>query len=101
MVHDIVWGKAHASPNDILCIGCLENRLSRKLNCTDFPPAPINYDAVMTRTVRLEDRMTRNPYNAVMNRIRWRIPRVGPEYPKAPPIVKGSQTSSRNPPWSV
>lgn len=56
MVHDPVWAAAGMPvPDDpegfvgegILCIGCLEKRLGRKLTPDDFTGAPVNWPSVM------------------------------------------------------
>lgn len=39
MVHDEVWQSAGFEPDDVVCIGCLTERLGRKLTPTDFVPA--------------------------------------------------------------
>jgi hypothetical protein len=50
MVHDHVWERAwgqisRGMPGDqILCIGCLENRIGRRLTSADFTDAPVNED---------------------------------------------------------
>ena len=43
MVYDEVWlSVVDRKHSGMLCISCLESRLGRKLNKTDFPPFPIN-----------------------------------------------------------
>ena len=47
MVTDKVWSAAgmkqcHKIGDGMLCIGCLENRIGRKLKAKDFPEYPIN-----------------------------------------------------------
>jgi hypothetical protein len=51
MVHDNVWEQAWAGRRkawhdvigqEILCIGCLEQRIGRTLTADDFPDAPVN-----------------------------------------------------------
>jgi len=41
MVRDRVW-KAAGMRDGFLCIGCLENRIGRRLTARDFTSAPIN-----------------------------------------------------------
>jgi len=67
MVWDYVWEQA-GMYRGFLCIGCLEERLSRTLNSTDFELVPVNdanyRDATTSyswRTDRLQDRLTRRP----------------------------------------
>jgi hypothetical protein len=47
MVHDSVWGDAGMKtnprkPEGMLCIGCLEDRLGRRLTPADFTDAEVN-----------------------------------------------------------
>jgi len=55
MVKDDVWLKANPTIKGLLCIGCLEKRLNRKLNSEDFTDAPIN--AWKCQSPRLADRL--------------------------------------------
>jgi hypothetical protein len=60
MVHDAVWEQAwvgrrkwwyrHVSGTEILCIGCLENRIGRKLTMADFTAVVPRADAWAKRT---------------------------------------------------
>ncbi len=61
MVHDHVW-LASRLPKDggMLCIGCLERRIGRKLTPSDFRIAPIN-QGFFTRSARLLDRLGQAP----------------------------------------
>lgn len=56
MVHDHVWKKA-GDIDGMLCIGCLEKRLDRKLNKLDFSPYPIN--TCFSQSDRLRNRIQR------------------------------------------
>jgi hypothetical protein len=65
-VHDPVWEQAGLGRGH-LCVGCLENRLGRQLNRSDFTDQPVNSlgpevddYAWSDRTPRLRDRLTRN-----------------------------------------
>jgi hypothetical protein len=42
MVHNALWLKANPQINGMLCIGCLENRIGRRLMQADFTDVPIN-----------------------------------------------------------
>lgn len=42
MVQAAVWREAHPKRRGMLCIGCLETRLGRRLKPEDFTSAPIN-----------------------------------------------------------
>lgn len=54
-VWDSVWLFANPADHGILCIGCLEERLGRRLVSTDFPDFPINY--IFQQSNRLRDRI--------------------------------------------
>ncbi|MEU7144370.1 hypothetical protein ABZ942_33340 [Nocardia sp. NPDC046473] len=56
-VHDAVWGCAAASVDSILCIGCLENRLGRRLLPTDFVAAVLNEPGYGQHSSRLRSRL--------------------------------------------
>lgn len=43
-VWDDVWLRANPSGDGMLCIGCLERRLGRRLTALDFTAAPINFE---------------------------------------------------------
>jgi hypothetical protein len=57
MVEDRVWEKA-GDDEGMLCIGCLEKRIGRKLECKDFSKCPLNFDPMWAKSDRLLDRMT-------------------------------------------
>jgi len=42
MLHDPVWLEANPDDDGLLCIGCVETRLGRRLQSGDFNDAPIN-----------------------------------------------------------
>ena len=42
MVKNSVWIEAGFEPNDIVCFKCLEKKLRRKLELSDFPKYKIN-----------------------------------------------------------
>ena len=76
MVHDDVWEQAWAGRRkpwhcldgqEVLCIGCLEQRLGRALVASDFTDAPINDpDDDDFRSNRLYERLTADgPDNVV------------------------------------
>lgn len=64
MVHNKLWRLAtHGEPIEFLCIGCLECRIGRELEKTDFTDAPINqltYYIPKIRSLRLISRLTGN-----------------------------------------
>jgi hypothetical protein len=50
MVWPDVWAKSGlASDDGMLCIGCLEQRLGRRLAMHDFTAAPVNFEHVGSR----------------------------------------------------
>lgn len=59
MVHDSIWGESKVPTRALLCIGCLEKRIGRKLKPEDFTNAPVNDPGVfpMGRSVRLTERL--------------------------------------------
>jgi len=67
MVKDAVWVQAwagrrkpwHELPGQqVLCIGCLEERLGRTLMACDFTDAPVNDPAQENISQRMRDRLT-------------------------------------------
>lgn len=56
-VSDTVWESAGATPDAILCIGCLEDRLGRRLSRQDFPEALLNRPDYGWHSDRLVDRL--------------------------------------------
>lgn len=56
-IHTDLWLTALNSKVGMLCIGCLENRLGRKLNREDFPSVSINNPRYEGKSNRLMDRM--------------------------------------------
>lgn len=56
MVHDHLWEKAGMTFG-MLCIGCLETRLGRRLNSRDFPRYPVNHGSMFQRSERLKSRL--------------------------------------------
>jgi hypothetical protein len=57
MVHDHVWEKEASMDKEggMLCIGCLETRIKRRLTADDFTYAPVNF--IFLRSERLADRL--------------------------------------------
>lgn len=58
MVNDEVW-QSVASFERILCIGCLEVRLNRKITHSDFTDAPLNHINMGYKSPRLIKRLTK------------------------------------------
>ena len=63
MVHDRIWEQAWAGRRkpQILCIGCLEARLGRRLTRIDFTNVPINDPGQALMSARLRERLKRRP----------------------------------------
>lgn len=59
-VHKGLWYKVVKGEdrNKDLCVGCLEERIGRRLRPEDFPDWPINTDYLLFRSHRLIDRMS-------------------------------------------
>lgn len=58
MLTDETWYKIHNSQKGMLCIGCVEARLGRKLNKSDFKPCHLNrMSHCGTMSVRLLERI--------------------------------------------
>jgi hypothetical protein len=56
MLYAKLWKKINPHEKGMLCIGCAEARLGRKLNKNDFTKVPIN-TIETSRTVRLQNRL--------------------------------------------
>jgi hypothetical protein len=56
MVQNDVW-KACGAGDGMLCIGCLEKRIGRKLRRQDFTDAPVNEIDLERQSLRLRDRL--------------------------------------------
>jgi hypothetical protein len=80
MVNDAVWQQAwagrlkphHALPGQqILCIGCLEARIGRRLWGADFPDVPVNdFLGEWYKSDRLLDRMGADKIQTMFHRAR-------------------------------
>jgi hypothetical protein len=57
MLEDAVWLEANGSDAGMLCIGCVEERLGRRLTVADFTVAPVNWEPDRWRSRRLQDRL--------------------------------------------
>ncbi len=57
-----VWFKVHNSKYGMMCVGCMEARLGRKLNKNDFTSCYINQLNYGAKSDRLRDRLTREEY---------------------------------------
>lgn len=56
-IHLPLWLVAVGSIDGMLCIGCLEKRLGRKLTRSDFTDASINNPQYGIKSVRLMERL--------------------------------------------
>lgn len=57
MVNDDVWAAAGMCMFGFLCIGCLEERLGRRLTAADFIDVPLNHAPGFRRSARLTARL--------------------------------------------
>jgi hypothetical protein len=58
MTHDDVWRAANPAEAGMLCVGCCEKRLGRKLRRKDFPPYALSaFEEGMPVSARLKLRM--------------------------------------------
>lgn len=57
-IHNHVWYQCHNSNKGMLCISCLEKRLGRKLNKTDFTDCYINRITYGKKSTLLIERLT-------------------------------------------
>lgn len=57
MVRDQVWRNEARMRKGMLCIGCLERRIDRKLLSIDFIYAPINFHNFFPQSERLRSRL--------------------------------------------
>jgi hypothetical protein len=61
MVHDELWRSVVPEEAGMLCVGCFEKRLGRKLCRNDFRPYTIRaVEEWMPASERLKDRVTRH-----------------------------------------
>ncbi|MGX1770690.1 hypothetical protein ACWIGW_01145 [Nocardia brasiliensis] len=56
-VHDAVWEAGALGADGIVCIGCLESRLGRRLRPDDFLVAPLNDPDYGNHSPRLRNRL--------------------------------------------
>ena len=63
MVQNDFW-KAYGGGDGMLCIGCLEKRIGRKLRRQDFTDLPVNEINPETQSLRLQDRLSTEPSKA-------------------------------------
>ena len=61
MVRNSIWySVTHGQECEgMLCIGCLEVRLGRELEATDFTDCPLNHEKRKRGSTRLKDRLNR------------------------------------------
>lgn len=77
MVFDFVWSQACAAvpgmedERGYLCILCLERRLGRQLNCTDFNDAPMNFEPYRRRSPLLRSRLAAAPPSSRHRNVRY------------------------------
>jgi hypothetical protein len=59
MLRDEVWLEANPLRHGMLCVGCVEERLERRLTPVDFSDAPVNRQPNYMTSERLLDRLGR------------------------------------------
>lgn len=59
MLVDSTWYLIHNSERGMLCVGCIESRLDRQLDASDFNNSYLNTSRSFERSARLLDRMNR------------------------------------------
>jgi len=57
MLIDKIWSKIHNSNKGMLCIGCAETRLGRRLNSGDFKDCHVNNPKLYNMSARLLQRI--------------------------------------------
>ena len=60
-IHTPLWLSVMPSLNGMLCVGCLETRLGRRLLPDDFPPVTINDPRFEAKSLRLLSRLRPTP----------------------------------------
>lgn len=58
MIHNELWDSLNVQ--GMLCIGCVENRLGRRLNKDDFTDCPLNHGTVTYMAEELRERIGLN-----------------------------------------
>jgi hypothetical protein len=56
-VNTSLWLSAMRSLKGMLCVGCLEGRIGRRLSSSDFTKATINLPRFIPKSARLMERM--------------------------------------------
>lgn len=59
MVNDNIWFEYVPEHDGMLCLGCLEERMQRKLSKSDFTDAPINSPGIQKMSQRYLDRLSK------------------------------------------
>ena len=57
VVRDELWVAANSSRDGVLCVGCLEERLGRRLSRSDFTSCEVNENPGWRRSSRLTNRL--------------------------------------------
>lgn len=57
MLYDFLWLKVVPENKGMLCVGCVENRLERKLVPIDFTDFPVNKNCFGDMSDRLKNRL--------------------------------------------
>ena len=57
ILRDEVWAETGLGKRGMLCVGCVEARLGRRLDRADFAPVKINHPKVSQMSLRLQERI--------------------------------------------
>lgn len=58
-IHTWLWIRAVPTGDGMLCVGCLEARIGRRLTGIDFPPVTVNSPYYEPKSARLMSRLNR------------------------------------------
>lgn len=64
-IHTPLWISVVGNSSGMLCVGCLEKRLGRKLTSTDFPDVTINNPRFEPKSQRLMERLSDKIYSGI------------------------------------
>ncbi len=54
MVTDTLWQTVHSRDQGMLCLSCLQSRMGRELQSSDFIDAPVNQLSAKVREIRAQ-----------------------------------------------
>ncbi len=77
-VHTAIWLAVVGSLSGMLCVGCLEDRLGRRLSPDDFPAVTINDPRFEPKSLRLLSRLKPESTPHARSIRHHRLPQVRP-----------------------